>query len=273
MRFSSPVKRQKPEIKPVKLSYYSHETLQKAGIKSVPRKLRGPVRIILYFLLVGALVPILYYLSNKYQLLKITEVEVFGANNYVPINSVKGYLENKALGSYIFTFGVSPHESNLAKDFLGMENVTIKKKWPNKLVVTVSERTPVAVLVNSDKRYLVDKDGYVMKKIENNEDRLSEIIYSETIKEGEFINQNIVPLSIQLLNFAKDSNLVINKMQFSSQYITLNINDNIEVDLSLTEDNTAAMKQVAAIKEKTSSEGLKLRKVDLRFEKVIVLYD
>jgi cell division septal protein FtsQ len=131
----------------------------------------------------------------------------------------------------------------------------------------------VAVLAGIDNKYLVDNEGYVLALVQDTDKGFSEVTYDEKVEVGTFIHQNIVPTSIKLIDLAKEANLTIKKMKFNSQYITLNINDNIEVDLSLAKDNTLAMKQIAAIIEKTSLDGQKLRKVDLRFEKVIVLYD
>lgn len=273
MKFSSPIKRKKLEIKPVKLSYYNHTSDQKSVINPVPRKYRSAIKIIAVFLLIGSLIPLIYYVFTKYRLLQITEIKVYGPNNYVQVNQVKGYLENKILGSFIITFHPEEYSQAITKEFLGIEKTSISKKYPNKLIVNVIERSPVAVLVTSDQKYLVDKEGYVMQIYSDKDSEYPEIIYSEKITEGQFINQSIVPLSVELLKNAKETNLVINKMQFNSQYITLNINDNIEVDLSLADNTALAMRQVSAIIQKTLLESQKLRKVDLRFEKVIVLYD
>ena len=275
MKLSSPIKRKKLEIKPVKLSYYSHTSDNKSSfpVKPIPRRLRSAVKIVACFIFAGALIPFIYYLINANNFLEVTEVVVYGEDNFVPVKEVLTYSESKVLGKSILSLSTKEYEKYIKDTFLAVDKASMKIKWPNKIIVNITERIPVAILDNYGNKFFVDKEGYVMKQLSEDSYNYPEIVYEEKVNVGQFINQNIVPLSVELNKHAKDSNLVINKMQFNSQYISLNINDNIVVDLSLQKDNVLAMKQISAIIQKTSSEGQKLRKVDLRFEKVIVLYD
>ncbi len=276
MRLFQQSKIKKIETKPVShLSYYFHGSANrpKLPVNLFFRKIKSELNIILIFLLIGLFITALYFFLNRYNFTEITDIQVNGANKYVNTNEVYKYSSNNLNKHSILVFKSDVYAKTLETTFLGAQSFAVKAVWPNKIIIDIIEREPIALINSNNERFFMDKNGYILAKSPDSAVKLPEINYKDTVVVGTFIRENIVPESVKLIEQARSSNLVVNKMQFDSQYITLNINDNIELDLSLVKDNSLAMKQVSAIMEKSLSEGQKLRKVDLRFSKVIVLYD
>lgn len=46
-----------------------------------------------------------------------------------------------------------------------VERASLRRKWPNQLIVAIKERTPVAILNSNNKMYLVDRSGCVFKEM------------------------------------------------------------------------------------------------------------
>jgi predicted secreted protein len=117
MKLFTQTKRKKLEVKPVKLSYYSHNNDSNIplGIKSIPRKFKSGVKIVAVFLLVGTIISTSYYLISKYKFLELNEVIVYGDNKYVSTKEVQKSAEHMLVGKSLLTLKTGDYQKLLTK--------------------------------------------------------------------------------------------------------------------------------------------------------------
>jgi cell division septal protein FtsQ len=166
--------------------------------------------------------------------------------------------------------------SVLRKNFQGAKSITVVKRLPNKLVITVVERTPLAIIYKTDSTgdFLIDGDGYVLGPVDSDSLALPRIKYNQgDIVVGSFVNKNIIPVSKQIIDDADAASLKISSISFSPAYTQLYVNDSVEVLIGNDKDKKQAIEVITALVKKLGLEGKKLKKIDLRYDKVIVLYD
>ena len=61
-----------------------------------------------------------------------------------------------------------------------VETASVRKKYPDGLEINIKERAPFAKIKSlKGKNFLIDRNGFVIKKIENNEYRILPTIYSD----------------------------------------------------------------------------------------------
>jgi cell division septal protein FtsQ len=68
----------------------------------------------------------------------------------------------------IFLFSVADAEKNISSQYPAIEKISILKKIPNALEVSIRERSAVALWVNSEKYYSIDRFGIVFSEADTN---------------------------------------------------------------------------------------------------------
>ena len=66
-------------------------------------------------------------------------------------------------GQHIYSFSAGRAETMISTNPL-VESVIVKRDFPNKVIITITERQAVAAVAADDGVLIVDKDGYVLKK-------------------------------------------------------------------------------------------------------------
>lgn len=275
MKLLKPSKKLNENRQPLHISYmpaaYSGNVTSE--YKKVLRKSGKNIRTVSIFLLIGILVVSIYYIIKDKSLFVVQNVSVQGINTFVNNDDVENISKNILLGKNVLTLNNKDVEDSLKNNFLGAENFKVTNDLYGNVSVEIIERSPVAILKNENSdKYLVDKEGYVMGYLSIATDSFPQIMYKEKISVGEFINPKIIPISSWIIDEAKTYGLFVSTIEFDDRDIYLRIND-IDVMLSLDKDNDKSIQSISAIIKKSPPEGKNLRKVDLRFDKVIVLYD
>jgi len=162
----------------------------------------------------------------------------------------------------------------ISKSFLGAKNVFVKKDYPNSLNVFIEERVPVAFVYNSeDEFYLIDADGYVLGMVTDGLQDLPRISYEGSVLVGTFLDKDIIPISIEILKFADREDLRISSMSFTPNYAKLYLNVGPEVFMGYTKEIEKSLRTIKALLNSSKSNEEVIKKIDLRYDKVIVLYD
>lgn len=240
----------------------------------VLRKKHGVFKkIFILMILLG----VLSYLVYKLDLLNyfdVSFVNVSGAESFVSADDVKAIVERNVIGESVFMVDEEKIVEIVSKSFLGAKEITVQKRYPNSLEVNIKERVPLAIVYNADSEsFLIDSEGYVLGVVEEGYSELPKIMYEGSIVVGTFLEKEIIPLSIEVLEFAEKENLKIDSMIFYSKYLRMILGNGVEVLLPYDRDNEKLLRTVIALLNNPDDEDKMLKKIDLRYDKVIVLYD
>jgi cell division protein FtsQ len=118
-----------------------------------------------FLLVLAAIVQASYGFLTSSPYFRITKLEVEGVGGKLQkeLNSIarKAIAENRSL----LTLDISRLRNQIASH-PGIRNLHLEKLYPDTLIIKASEREPAAV-VYADNFYLVDRDGYAVSKIRN----------------------------------------------------------------------------------------------------------
>jgi len=242
--------------------------------KVVFRKKHGIFKKILFLLLLLALGAFLIYKFELIEYFNVSFVEVRGADSFVSREDVKNLTERNSFEQSIFFIKEEEIVGILKKSFLGAKNIEIEKKFPNSLIVSVEERIPLAIVHNNDgDDFLIDSEGYVLGMVKEGFYDLPSINYEGSIVIGTFLEKDIIPISIEILKFAEQEDLKISSMSFYPNHTKLFVDRNVEVYMDYDKDSEKSLKTINALLKGSDPDEKMLKKIDLRYDKVIVLYD
>lgn len=252
-----------------------YEIRRHSKINFMLRKFDSFYKPIVLILVLTSMLSLLYYFFFKLNFFDVTTTQIIGVQKYVSENDLRELLNNKVYGTNIFSIDVNKLQKNLMTTFLGAKGISISRDFPRTIIVEVEERVPLALIFNkvSEDIYMVDEDGYVLGLIEPGNNKLPKIEYDGEIRIGIFINKKMVPIYTQLMLALKDDNVLASSMSFSSSYTSLFVDDSVEVLIGNEKDKRVSISIVANLLKQLTFEGKKPKKIDLRYDKVIVSYD
>lgn len=240
----------------------------------VLRKKHGVFLKILFLLIFLGAFGYLFFKFDVPGYFKITNVSIIGTERFVSTEDVKNIVDRNAFGKYIFSLEEQELSEVISKSFLGAKNVFVKKDYPNSLNIFIEERVPVAfVFNNKDEFYLIDADGYVLGMVTDGLQELPRINYEGSVVVGTFLDKDIIPISIEILKFADREDLKISSMSFTPNYAKLYLNIGPEVFMGYVKDIEKSLRTIKALVSSSKNNEEVIKKIDLRYDKVIVLYD
>lgn len=268
-------------------TYSNHSRESQILLKNINEKKRRVInsRVVLRkkhgaflkILLFTALLGIVIYLLIRFDVpgyFKIASVSIEGTERFVSTEDVRNIVERNAFGTFIFSVDEKSLSEIISKSFLGAKNVFVKKDYPNSLNVFIEERVPVAFVYNNeDEFYLIDADGYVLGMVTDGLQDLPRISYEGSVLVGTFLDKDIIPISIEILKFADREDLRISSMSFTPNYAKLYLNVGPEVFMGYTKEIEKSLRTIKALLNSSKSNEEVIKKIDLRYDKVIVLYD
>lgn len=238
------------------------------------RKYRTPLRIFGVVFILSVIVYISYkyvYLNPKFS---IKNVSVVGGGKFVNEEDFWNISKEKFTGKSIFSVKLQESSADLKNNFLGAKNVEVSKDYPDTIVVRIEERVPIALIRTSESRsyYLIDREGYVLGEVSDEFIGLPKIIYDGEIRVGAFINDKIVPVSVEILTEAGNAGLDVSSVSFRERYSKLYLGPT-EVFISNLKDINQSVSALEKLYKSLLLEGKSITKIDLRYDKVIVLYE
>jgi cell division septal protein FtsQ len=241
--------------------------------KVVFRKHHGIYRKIIILVVLLSGLGYLVYRFNILSYFKISEVSITGTARYVNEKDLRTLAEKDSLGQSIFILSDKKLAEILSKNFLGAKLIDVEKKYPNKILVLVQERVPLAIVYNSKGEYfLIDQEGYVLGVVDKDYLGLPKIQYEGDVKVGGFLAKNLISTSIDILNFAEKDEVKVSSISFYPNYSKIYVGG-VEVYLGDDKNVEQSLRTVGAFIKKTAAENKTIRRIDLRYDKVIVLYD
>lgn len=217
------------------------------------------------------------YIVLYTEFFRIKHVTVKGESKFVNLIDVETLVKNSSFGHNIFTIDIASLAQALQNNFQGAKSFTIAKKLPNSLDVRVFERTPMLLLFTKDSTdlFMVDIDGYILGNVLPDYINLPKLQYSGDIKVGYFIDKNLVPVFIDIKTAMDEHRLQMSSLSFSDRYTHMfvsegNIWRDIELFVGNSKDKKESVQIVSDLLKQFKLEGKSLKKIDLRYDKVIV---
>ena len=251
---------------------------RRRGIRN-PRVIARKYRVFLKLTAVLLILVSIGYLSYKYIYLSpkfaVKTVSVIGGGKFVNPQDFKTISEQKTLGQSIFSVDPKELEKSLKSNFLGAKNVEASLDYPDTLVIKVEERLPVALVTSGKKDavyYLIDGEGYILGEVSDEFMDLPKIIYEGDMKVGSFLDDRVVPVSIEILSEIGKAGLNVSSISFRERYSKLYLGAT-EVYLSNLKGVGESVRKLEKLYKNLLLEGKSVIKIDLRYDKVIVLYE
>jgi cell division septal protein FtsQ len=237
------------------------------------------LRLVLTVLAVVVPASLIIYFGVNLHLFNISKVAVYGAQEYV--NSADAYhlVESNLLGQNIFTANTHEVEQKLEEQFKGAKNITIKRVFPKTIAVYVEERVPLAIVQVKGGSYLIDEEGYMLGKVNEQYVDLPKIKYFGNVEIGGFISSNIITIARNIVDAANEYNVSVTSLSYKDRYTEMFVDGvgessaSAEVKFSNEKDAKYSMNVLASFLRNLELEGKKVKSLDLRYDKVIVLYD
>lgn len=113
----------------------------------------------------------IFYLLFFASFFQVKEVEISGTKSVSTIK-LKEFIESKLEKSFfsipsrsIFLVSSEKIEKAVRKNFPQIFQIKLKRKFPNLLIIQVTERMPVAIFSINDHQFLIDREGIVFEKV------------------------------------------------------------------------------------------------------------
>ena len=231
-------------------------------------KLLAKLAVIVTIIVVG----LRFAFSSGY--FDVQEVSIFGTKQFVNAADIHQMADSNTLGHNLIKFNTADLEKKLENNFLGAKNVVVEKTYPDKLKIIIIERTPIAVIYqNQEENFLVDEDGYVLGFADPKAVDLPRLRYEKEIKVGLFIDKQIVPLYLELTELLDQEKIKVSSMSFNPNYVQFFLDKGVEVLVGNEKDKSEAIKAISALLQQSNVDDQEIQRIDLRYDKVIVLFN
>lgn len=171
--------------------------------------------------------------------------------------------------------------NKIKQDFPQVETVKIKKRYPHKILFELTSRKPVAALAIelfpfslTGVYYLVDQEGIMVKKMEENPNLPLVLVKNDPqLQAGDKINQEEILKTIEILIGMK-FHLLEPKITrvISLREIEIWLENEVLVLFNGEKDIDIQLDSLQFIYTRSKIEGKQIKKIDLRFDKPVVLY-
>ncbi len=204
------------------------------------RKNKNSFSIVVTFFLVALLISIVITVFF-HPVFNLKDVEIIGTNRYTSDQVVSS--SNLKLNENIFVQVLKNGNIDLSK-LPYIKSYKYEYKLPDKIVVSVIERTPLYIAYNKDvnKYYLIDGEGYILE--ESKPEKTSEeqvfvygIVFSEDFDVGDKINdidKSKLDMFLNIKNELKNviASASITKVSFENALTIITLNDKLNVVFS-----------------------------------------
>ncbi len=130
--------------------------------RGLKRKFILFLKIIAILALLGGLVVSFNYLYNS-RYFRIKTINVTGNSHYSSEQIIK--VAKVAIGANIFEINKKNIEDKLASELIWVKSISLKKIFPDKIEISITERKPFIRLVYGGKYFLLDEEAVVLSEI------------------------------------------------------------------------------------------------------------
>ena len=174
----------------------------------------------------------------------------------------------------IFLFNRKEAEAKLAKSFLPIKEVVIKRKLPNKLLLEVVERKPKAQVCFEDSCFMIDKTGFAFRKSEDASELLSICVDRDISLGSNLLSTEILNIILEIEQNLNDKTILKTKCYYILEdKIKVTLKDyNFSLYFSKEKDVALQVSDLELLlKNKFPEEQFgDLDYIDLRFDKIFL---
>ena len=229
------------------------------------KKKRSIFKSWLFWLLVFILiiVSIIFYYLFFSKTFQIKEIVIIGQEK-ISKNQIKEIVPKEN----IFLIDISKIKTNILENFLPIANVNVRREFPDKLNITITERVAVGIWCEQENCFLIDKDGIIFKSA------LPETNLIEIFSEKELLKKEKIEQILKIQQELNRKEIQIKEAKIvSEERLNIKTTENWEIYFNLMRDDLS--KQIfnlgIVMREKISVERRKnLQYIDLRFDKIFI---
>ncbi len=206
---------------------------------------------------------------------KVSEVEVHGDGRFVSVADVNAVVEGKLKGKNIYLIKQEDVQKLIKSNFLAIKDVEVIKEGSSKIVISIKERTPIVILSvgQPEAFYLTDIEGYVLGVVDPTELRLPVVKYNKPdIKIGSFLEKSKVDLYVKIIDALRTEDIKVSTFVSDESFLSFYTENNVLVYISFDKDIRTSAKLLKEVLLKFKLENIILKKVDLRYDNVVVEY-
>ncbi len=210
-------------------------------------------------------------------LFHIVDITLTGETSFVSPKDIKTVLDQNLLGKNLLYVKPDQVSLSITSAFPALRSVSIKKVYPDKVQVDVFERVPVALLTTDDSSfYLIDKEGYILGFLGDFKDSAYPVLKyatgAEVIGVGRFVQMSKFSKLITFLSILRDNDVAISSVTAFDNNLDLLLKTGTHVFASFDKDLTSSTILLKDTLRKYSLENVVLKKVDLRYDNLVVEY-
>lgn len=227
---------------------------------------RIPKRTIVLIVFLGTI--LLSFLI--YKTLSVSTIELKGAQTLIGLDQ----FSSKPL--FLIKNTKAAHDL-LAKN-PSFESIEISGQYPNKLIITATRSKMVGALKVSGGFYQISSTGKVLAKVRNIEGKLplitlQQLLPYESYAVGQIMSNREVVFSAYLLGKFAENNIPIDTVEMQGFDVVLCKGAGRTYVFSASKDKVAQFVDVAVIYRQFFIEGKKYSKIDVRFDKPIIVFE
>lgn len=238
------------------------------------RRIHGKkIRLFVLFVFLSLASGVVYELVKTEDFLKFKKVEVLGAKTYVNENDVQTLVRANILDKNFFSVNTEKMESDLKENFLGAGSVEVSKNLKGTLLVKITERKPIAILVQKENSFVVDDQGYVLGYMDPTTTNLPKIKYEGDVRVGYFIDKSLVPVYADIIERLDEEKIKVSSISMTEFDVRMYIEQGTEVIVSRKSYNGSFSQRLKQVLAYLKSTGKSARSIDLRYDKVILSFN
>lgn len=262
---------------------YFFESKRKKSLKKKPKHINKEKRT--RYIKLGFMWVVLFLMSGagcwwyiKFHPLNVTSVKIEGAQRFVNPADVQKITQEQVINKNILFLDSRTVEKTVSGNFLAAKSVKLIRVFPNTIKVSISERIPIALILpakasqgdNEQNFYFVDSDGFVLGKADKSATNLPIINYGRNVEVGKFVEPGTVSYYFDLIKALDSDGVYASTISSYPRYTEFYTTDKIQVLFTNEQSARSQVAIYAKLIEAFKAQGKGVKKIDLRFDKVIV---
>jgi cell division septal protein FtsQ len=178
------------------------------------------------------------------------------------------------LGKNLFFLSPQEAQEKIKKEMMTIDTVRLEKKLPDRLMVYLSKKTPLAVVEVKDGYLEVDHEGTILTVLTQPSD-LPLVVVSGLSLNGQQKKLESIPLltCLEALYQLLFQNISVRRVEIRNEReFVLDLKTGPQVTFSLEGDTKEEVDSLHLILERAKIEGKEMKMIDLRFSKPVVTY-
>lgn len=195
--------------------------------------------------------------------LKVTQVEIVGGKA-LDINRAKASL--RLDGQNLLAID-APMIEKMLRQQPAVKAVTVRRQWPNKVIVQVEERRPVAVWQAPEGAFAVDEEGYVISEAQAQGPLPAIVAQEGGLRVGSRVPQGVMGLSKDIISrMPRESGAQPRQFQYSTSLGLAVVTDQgWKAIFGDDRDLDFKMATLAVVLRTAKERKLTFQQIDLRF--------